>query len=109
MWRIQALSGGQIKSKPPLVFSSPDLNLTQNIGGDSNHIDHASKAGLGPHPAGIGSASGGGGASNRQGSRVVDQERSSGSNKVLPEGKEKDQIKLSNASFFNKISYNLYG
>ena len=109
MARTLALSGGQIKSKPPMVFSSPDLNVTKNIWENSDQIDHSSKSGLGPHPAGIGSASGGGGASNRQGNRVVDQDSDSGSKIIPHDGKGKDEIKLSDESFFYKISYNLYG
>ena len=56
-----------------------------------------------PRPEGLAYASGGGGASNRQGNvRVVEENKAS-------QEEENDRLRMSNASYFYKISYNVYG
>ena len=96
---------GKPKAKPPMVFGSPgstDSNLTKNIEYGTDQSNQPIRPGSGP-------PSGGGGASNRHGNRVIE-----GSDNELPpiDRNEKEngvRGKQSNISFLCSISYNLYG
>ena len=92
------------KSKPPLVPKGNAIpSNTDNTGGGGSSTGQTSGPDFGPHPAGIGSASGGGGASSRHGDLKVPK------NGPRSKGDENDRTSRIGGSIFYKISYNLYG
>ena len=96
MGRVQSLTGSSNRAKPPLITNE---HFEDGIGDVGHYSDPKSD----PRPEGLGYASGGGGASNRQGNvRVVEENKAS-------QEEENDRLRMSNASYFYKISYNVYG